>query len=418
MSTPKLANNDVATLRGMKVGICVSGGLDSKTVTKRLKEEGCDVTCFCANLAQPDETDVEDIKHKMAPCGVETIIVDLRAEMAEAAFEVIMAQAKYDGGYWQSTGIGRHVTCRGLITKMKSMGIQVLAHGATGRGNDQVRFERYTNVLSPEMKVYAPWRDPSLLAEFPGRTQMLAYLNSKGIQHELVTTKKKYSTDANIAGLSHEAEDLEELETPMSIVIPILCKWPQDAPDKVENVKLRFAKGRCVQINGADVTPLEALTLANTIGGRNGVGMSHALENRIIGTKSRGVYEAPGMTLLGKGCEYLYQAALDRQSTILFKVLSAHVSDQLYFGRYFDPSTQAALTAIRELASRASGLVEVELYKGNIHFHSMTELAFSMYNAADASMEASDGLNPASSQGYCEVASVEAKVMALRGYVH
>jgi argininosuccinate synthase len=417
MSEQKGALNDVGTLRGLKVGICVSGGLDSKTVAKRLKDEGCDVTCFCADLAQPDETDVQDIRKKMAPCGVETIIVDLKNEMAEAAFDVIMAQAKYDGGYWQSTGIGRHVTSRGLITKMKEMGIQVLAHGATGRGNDQVRFERYTNVLAPNMKVYAPWRDPKLLSQFPGRTQMLQFLNAHGIQHELQTTKKKYSTDANVAGLSHEAEDLEEITTPMTIVIPILGKWPQDCGDK-EDVKVRFEKGRCVEINGQKVTPLQALQLANTIGGRNGVGLSHALENRIIGTKSRGVYEAPGMTLLGRALEYLYQAALDRRSNDVFKFLSQHVADQLYQGRYFDPSTQASLTAIRELASRASGLVEVQLYRGNIYFSSMTELAYSMYNAADASMEASDGLNPVSSQGFVEVQSVEAKVMALRGYVH
>jgi argininosuccinate synthase len=403
-------------LKGEKIGICVSGGLDSKTVTTRLKRAGLNVLCFTADLAQPDETNIQDIITRMRPTGVETTIVDLKSDMAEACYEVLTCQAMYDGGYWNTTGIARAVTVRGLIEQLQAQGCTVLAHGATGRGNDQLRFERYTNVLAPRMKVYAPWRDPVLLTEFPGRREMAAYLREQGIEAD-VGPKKRYSTDANLAGLSHEAEDLESLETGCQIVQPIMGVWPQQAPDAVETVKLRFEAGRCVAINGQAVAPLGAMLTANAIGGRNGVWMKNALENRVIGTKSRGVYEAPGMEVLGTGLRYVYQATMDRKATALFGQLSKLIADQIYDGRYFDPVTQAAKAAIGVLAAKATGSVELGLYKGNVYFQKLTECPHSLYNEADSSMEASDGLNPASSQGYVEVQSVEAKSMARAGQI-
>ena len=199
---------------GDVVGICVSGGLDSKTVALRLRLAGVKVKCFTADIGQPDEENIQDVVTKMAVCGVDTIVVDLKNEIAEGAFEAVATQASYDGGYWQSTGIGRYVTARGLLLEMKKHGCTVLSHGATGRGNDQVRFERYVNVMDPSFKVYAPWRDPVLLEEFPGRTQMMTYLQKHGIGHQIVSQAvKRYSTDANICGLSNEAEDLESMET-------------------------------------------------------------------------------------------------------------------------------------------------------------------------------------------------------------
>ena len=301
-------------LKNEKIGICVSGGLDSKTVTRKLVDDGIGVVCFTADLAQPDEEDIADVVTKMAPCGAETVVADLKAPMAEACFEAIKAQAMYDGGYWNSTGLARAVTVRGLVPEMRKRGCTVLAHGATGRGNDQMRFERYTNVLEPGLKVYSPWRDPGLLAEFPGRKQMADYLASKGIE-AFVGGQKRYSTDANLAGLSYEAEDLEHLSTAMTIVDPQMGVWPDQAPDVVEPFSVRFELGRAVQVNGRDVAPLEAMMLANAIAGRNGIGLKNALENRIIGTKSRGVYEAPGMELLGHCLQQVYHATMDRRAT-------------------------------------------------------------------------------------------------------
>jgi len=186
----------------------------------------------------------------------------------------------------------------------------------------------------------------------------------------------------------------------------------------VEEVALTFVSGRCTAINGVSMSPQEAMREANAIGGRNGIGIAHALENRIIGTKSRGVYEAPGMELLGKSLEYVYQAVLDRRALALFSSLSALISNQVYDGRWFDPATRAARVAIKELTKFASGSVKVGAYKGHIFFLGLTEVPHTIYNEADSSMEASDGLNPVSSQGYAEVQSVEAKSLARAGQIN
>jgi argininosuccinate synthase len=403
-------------LKGEKIGICVSGGLDSKTVATRLVKAGANILCFTADLAQPDEENIEDVIKKMAPCGVETTIVDLRDAMAQACFDVIKAQATYDGGYWNTTGLARAVTVKGLLGAMRDRGCTVLSHGATGRGNDQLRFERYTNVLAPDMKVYAPWRDPGLLEQFPGRKEMAAYLREQGIEAD-VGPRKRYSTDANLAGLSHEAEDLESLETSCLIVDPTMGVWPHDAPDKIETVQLRFEQGACVGINGEEVNPLQAMLQANDIGGRNGIGLSNALESRVIGTKSRGVYEAPGMELLGAGLRAVYQATMTRKAGGLFRQMSQLIADQIYDGRVFDPATRGAQAAIEEMAQHASGTVELGLYKGNLYFQKLTECEASLYFPAHASMEASDGLNPVSSQGFVEIQAVEAIGMAHAGQI-
>ena len=406
----------VKDMKGRKIGICVSGGLDSKTIATRLREAGADVLCFTADLGQPDEKDIRDVRKKMEPCGVETVIVDVRKPMAEACFQAIKAQATYDGGYWNSTGIGRAVTTREIVKAMKRRGIDTLVHGATGRGNDQMRFERYTNQFAPEMQVYAPWRDALLLKEFPGRTQMCEYLAKHGIV-AFPGGKKRYSTDCNIAGLSHEAEDLESMQTPMTIVETTMGCWPMKAPDKIESVTIKFEEGRPVSIDGKKLSPFDLVVEANKIGGRNGLGLAHALENRIIGTKSRGVYEAPGMELLGQALRYVYQATMDRRATTDFLRLSRFVGEQIYDGRWYDPATRAAMAAIDVYAQYATGTVKVGLYKGNILFLSLTGVAASLYHEADSSMEASEGLNPVSSQGFAEIQSVEAKSLAYAGQI-
>ena len=403
-------------LQGKKVGICVSGGLDSKTVTTRLIQAGVDVIALTADLAQPDEDNIENVREKMRPTGAETVIVDLKRAMADACFRMIRTQAMYDGGYWNTTGIARAVTVHGLLGEMQARGCTVLAHGATGRGNDQLRFERYTNVLAPKMKVYAPWRDPTLLEEFPGRKQMIAFLAKHGIEVD-AGPRKRYSTDANLAGLSHEAEDLEDLQTPMTIVDPLMCVWPQQAPDAVESVTLRYEKGNCVAINGETLDPLQCMYMANKIGGRNGIGLKSALENRIIGTKSRGVYEAPGLELLGAGLRSVYQAVMDRRSTQLFHTLSQNYAQQIYDGRLYDPQARAILAAVDVLADYATATVELGLYRGNVYFKALRDCPHTLYNPADASMEASDGLNPTSSQGYVEVLRVEAIALANAGQI-
>jgi argininosuccinate synthase len=403
-------------LKNEKTGLCVSGGLDSRTVATRLLDGGVDLLCFTADLAQPDENDISGVADKMAECGTDTVVVDLKEEMARACLQMVKAQARYDGGYWNSTGIARAVTVRGLVDRMRELGCTVLAHGATGRGNDQMRFERYTNALAPDMKVYAPWRDPELLQQFAGRAQMVQYLKDKGIEASQ-GEKKRYSTDANLAGISYEAEDLEHLNTPCTIVELQMGVWPEQAPDEPEEFSVRFKKGQPEAVNGRSLDPLALMKEVNRIGGRNGIGIKNALENRIIGTKSRGVYEAPGMELLGVCLRQVYMAVMGRRATDLFAHLSSFIARQVYDGRYFDAATTAALAAVDELAAYASGLVKVSLYKGNIHFMELSDCDGSLYNEEDASMEASEGLNPRSSQGFAEVQSVEARAMARAGQI-
>jgi len=400
-------------LQGETLGLCASGGLDSQTLAHKLNQLGIKTISFTADLAQPDAADINEIQKLMAGCGGEAIVIDLKDEMADACFEVLKAQATYDGGYWNTTGIARAVTVRGLVREMQKHGCTVLAHGATGRGNDQVRFERYTLELAPEMKVYAPWRDPALLEEFPGRTQMKEYLASFGATgFEDGGKKKRYSTDANLAGLSHEAEDLESLETPATIVEPTMGVWPHDAPDAVEEVTVMVESGCVTAINGNTVTPLQAMQLANDIAGRNGIGIRNALENRILGTKSRGVYEAPGMELLGFCILQIYQAVHDHGAAALFRDMSHLIADQIYQGRYFEPATQAARAAVDVLAAHAAGKITLGLYRGNMYFHKLSDCPASLYNEADSSMEASDGMSPISAGGYIEVQNIQAAALA------
>lgn len=405
----------LSDLKGEKLGICVSGGLDSRTVTHRLIAAGADVLGFTADLGQPDETDINDVIERMRPAGADTVVVDLKEAMAEACFMMLRAQAMYDGGYWNTTGIARAVTVHGLVREMEKRGCTVLVHGATGRGNDQIRFERYTNTLAPAMKVYAPWRDPAMLAQFPGRKQMAEYLQQHGMEAKVA--KKRYSTDANLAGLSHEAEDLEDLQTGCLIVEPLMGVWPHDAPDEKEALTVRFERGRCVAINGESVTPLQAMLRANEIGGRNGIGLSNALENRVIGTKSRGVYEAPGLELLGSCLRAVFQTTMDRRSTGLFHAMSRLIAEQIYDARLFDPGAQAALAGIDVFSQYATATVKVLLYRGNIYFDSLSDCPHSLYNPADASMEASDGLDPTSAQGFVEVLQCEASALANAGQI-
>ena len=204
----------------------------------------------------------------------------------------------------------------------------------------------------------------------------------------------------------------------MTIVETTMGCWPMKAPDKIESVAIKFEEGRPVAINGKKLAPFDLVVEANRIGGRNGLGLAHALENRIIGTKSRGVYEAPGMEMLGRALRYVYQAILDRRATDLFEHLSRFLANQIYDGRYFDLSSQAAWAAVDTFAELATGVVKVGLYKGNVLFQSLTGVKASLYFEENASMEdAQKGLNPVSSQGFAEIQSVEARSMAKAGQI-
>lgn len=406
----------VTDLKGKTVGAAVSGGLDSCTLTRWLTDRDVDVVCFTADLGQPDEERADYIRERMLRCGArEAIMVDAKDALAQAGIEVLKCQAKYEGGYWNTTGIARHITVRALLPELEKHGIDILSHGATGRGNDQVRFQLVTNMLKPHFEVYAPWRDDSFLSEFPGRTEMIDYCQARELPIQ-ATHDKPYSTDSNILGLTHEAGRLESLSTPAGFITPGMGVHPLQAPDAVERFSVRFEAGTPVRLNGEAATQLQAIEQANRIGGRNGVGIGiHTVENRFVGIKSRGVYESPGLSLLGQCYDYLLQLVLDRRSRRVFDHASSVIAEQIYQGYWYDPGTQALRASIDVFAKLATGTITVDLYKGNISFHSAEDTPHSLYSESTASMEGIGSFDHRDSEGFLGVLGVSARALNSAG---
>lgn len=408
----------VADLKGQTVAFAASGGLDSCTVTRWLTDHGVKVVCFTADIAQPDETDFGAIGRRMRACGAaDYVAVPLHDMIAESGVEVVQFQARYEGAYWNTTGIGRHVIVAGLVPELRKRGITVLGHGATGRGNDQVRFQLCTNMLAPDVTVYAPWRDPAFLARFRGRSEMIDYCEG----HKLPITVNKsapYSTDANLLGLTHEAGKLEHLDCPPWFVTPGMGVLPKDAPDAPETVSIRFEAGRPVAVNGKPTTPFAAIQQTNALGGRHAVGIcTHLVENRFVGIKSRGVYEAPGMEVIGTAYAYLLQLVLDRRSRELFDHLSGYVAKQIYQGYGFDLGTHLARQALAPINALATGTIALALYKGRAEFAAAADVPHQMYSEANASMEAIGAFDHADSEGFLRVLQVSARALAANGHV-
>lgn len=400
----------VANLKGKTVAAAVSGGLDSCTLTRWLTDNGVKVICFVVDLAQPDESNFNNAKKRLLIAGAkEVVIVDGKNALAHIGALAIQAQAKYEGGYWNTTGLARYVTTEVILKEMKKRNISILTHGATGRGNDQVRFQLVTNMLEPTFTVYAPWRDQAFIDTFGGRKEMIAFCKKRNIPIT-ATVNKPYSTDANMLGLTHEAGKLESLSTPAHFVNPEMGVYPNNAPDKEEQFCVTFEKGFPIKINGKKTTSLGSFLLANKIGGRNGIGIGiHVVENRFVGIKSRGVYEMPGIELLGHCYEFLLQLILERRSRKLFQSLSEFLSEQVYQGYFYDPASQAAMSAIKYIASLVSGTVYVKLYKGNVFYRKIEKAPHSIYSEETASMEKIGSFNHADSEGLLRILGITAK---------
>jgi argininosuccinate synthase len=344
--------------------------------------------------------------------AIDFAVLPLHDAIAEAGLRVIRDQATYEGPYWNTTAIARHVIVAGMVGLMKEKGISVLSHGATGRGNDQVRFQLVTNMLAPEFEVYAPWRDPNFLGRFRGRSEMIDFCHEKGIPIT-VSKSSPYSTDANLLGLTHEAGVLESLETAPDFVTPGMGVYPTKAPEQPETVAIRFERGRPVAIDGEGVTAFEALRRANELGGRHGVGIGvHLVENRFVGVKSRGVYEAPGMELLGRAYAFLLELVLDRRAREVFDTLSRLAAKQIYQGYGYDTATQMIERGIDRAADLATGTITVSLHRGMVHFHGAADVPHSLYSEANASMEAIGEFDHADSEGFLRVLSVSARALA------
>lgn len=405
-------------LKGKTIGFAGSGGLDSCTITRWLADMGVRVVCFTADLGQPDEDDTDAIKERMLMAGAqEFVLLPVKDAIAKIGLSVIQSQACYEGRYWNTTGIARCVLVKAMIQEMQKRDLTILSHGATGRGNDQVRFQLITNMLAPEFEVYAPWRDEEFLARFPGRSEMIDFCQEKGLSVS-ATKDKPYSTDANLLGLTHESGLLEALTTPAHFVKPIMGCYPAEAPDQAEEFTVHFEQGCPVSLNGNAVSLLEAISQANTIGGKYGIGIgTHLVENRFVGIKSRGIYESPGVEILGTCYGLLLQLILDRRAREFFEQLSQLIAKQIYQGYWYDLATQMALQAIQSTAELATGTITVSLYKGNISFVSATNAPHSLYSEENASMEGVGSYNHADSEGLLRVFSVSARVLATSGQI-
>lgn len=415
MNWRELKDSNITQIAG-----AVSGGLDSCTVTHWLKSKGFSVHCYTVDLGQPDEESLDAVKDRMLGSGAESAhIIPGQGALAEAGLKVIQSQARYEGGYWNTTGIARPITVAAILPEMAAQDIGVLFHGATGRGNDQVRMQLAANTLEPSVEVYAPWRDPEFVQQFPGRQQMLDYCEENAIPIR-PSREARYSTDANFLGLTHEAGDLEDVTISPTFVEPGMGVWAWDAPDQSEIITVRWEQGVPVAINGERVSLVEIFERANAIGGRHGVGIgTHVVENRFVGVKSRGIYESPAMDLLGSSYEYLLQFILDRRARELFEHMSSVISLQIYQGYWLDLATTSALAALEPMTRLATGTITVRLFKGSVFFETAEDtpeaMPYSLYTD-DSSMEAMGTYDHADAEGFLKVLGISSKNVGTRQY--
>ena len=417
MNWRELKDSNITLVAG-----AVSGGLDSCTVTHWLKSKGFSVHCYTVDLGQPDEESLDAVKERMLGSGAESAqIVQGQDALAAAGLKVIQSQARYEGGYWNTTGIARPITVGAMLPEIEAQDIGVLFHGATGRGNDQVRFQLAANTLQPSLHVYAPWRDPEFVQQFPGRQQMLDYCEANGLPIR-PSRESRYSTDANFLGLTHEAGDLEDVQISPVFVEPGMGVWPWDAPDRDEIVTIRWEKGVPVTLNGKLLGLVEMFQYANRVAGKHAVGIgTHVVENRFVGVKSRGIYESPGMELIGRSYEYLLQFILDRRARELFDYISGVISLQIYQGYWLDLATTSALAALEPMTRLATGTISVRLYKGSIFFDTAEDTPEAMPHSLytdDSSMEAMGTYDHSDAEGFLKVLGISSKNVGTRQYPH
>jgi len=390
--------------------LAYSGGLDTSVILGWLQDKGYDVHCVYVDLGQPCE-DREAILQKAKNLGAKSSrIVDVQEELCrDFAFPVLQWQARYEGIYLLGTSIARPLISKACLQVAREVGADAYAHGATGKGNDQCRFQLAAEALQPSVKMIAPWRMAEFRELFPGRTEMIAYCDKKGIPVK-ASVSKPYSSDENCLHISYEAGKLEDPTVcGVDIVEFGMTVSPQNAPDKVEQVKIGFEAGVPVSVNGERLSALQIVLKLNEIGGRNGVGRIDMVENRFVGMKSRGVYEAPGMTALYAAHQALEQLTLDRDLVHLRDRISPEVAEMVYYGFWYVPKMDALMAFIREAQQPVNGEVTLGLYKGNIFIASRTS-PNSLYDEAIASMEGGGSYNQTDAEGFLRIMGLPSRV--------
>ena len=374
-----------------KIVVAYSGGLDTSVILNWLKEiYGAEIIAFCADVGQAEELD--GLEEKALKTGAEKCYVDdLQEEFArDFIFPMLQAGAIYEGEYFLGTSIARPLIAKRMVEIARAEGATAVAHGATGKGNDQVRFELTAAALAPEIEVIAPWRDSRFRDKFPGRAEMIAYAEAHGVPIA-ASAKKPYSMDRNLLHISYEAGILEDPwfdagDLKNRDYFTTLSVLPEDAPDKAEMIELDFERGNCVAVNGEKLNPLAVMRLLNKIGGKHGVGRVDMVENRFVGMKSRGVYETPGGAILHFAHRQMESLTMDREVMHLRDSLIPKYAQLVYNGFWFAPEREAIQALVTETQKTVSGEVRLKLYKGNV-MHAGRRSPFSMYSEAVATME-------------------------------
>ena len=375
----------------MKIILAYSGGLDTSVILTWLKQNyDAEIIAFCADIGQEEELD--GLTEKALRTGAaKCIIEDLREEFArDFIFPMFQAGAIYEGQYFLGTSIARPLIAKRMVEIARAESAEAIAHGATGKGNDQVRFELTAAALAAELKVIAPWRVKKFRQQFPGRAEMIAFANENKIPVEASVTKP-YSMDRNLLHISYESGVLEDpwfdASSPQMRDMYKLSAAPEDAPNEAEHVDLAFDAGNCVSVNATSLSPLGVMQTLNKLGGKHGIGRVDIVENRFVGMKSRGVYETPGGAILHFAHRQMETLTMDREVMLLRDSLIPKYSTLVYDGFWFSPEREALQALVTETQRDVTGFVRLKLYKGNIIIAGRKSPK-SLYDPQIATMEA------------------------------
>ncbi|MEQ8279805.1 MAG: argininosuccinate synthase [Deltaproteobacteria bacterium] len=394
-------------IEAKKIIVAYSGGLDTSVIITWLKEEtGADVVAFTADVGQGEELAPLDEKAKKTGAS-KLIVEDLREEFVrDFVFPALRANAVYEGTYLLGTSLARPLIGKYLVHHAKAEGADAICHGATGKGNDQVRFELTAYALHPEIKVIAPWRTWAM----KGRSDLIEYCEKRGI--EITATKEKpYSMDRNLFHISFEGGILEDPWMEPNDDMFVLSVSPEKAPDEPEYVEIDFERGNPVAVNGDRLGPVDLLTKLNTLGGKHGVGRVDIVENRYVGMKSRGVYETPGGTILHVAHRGVEQLTMDREVMNLRDSLIPRYAQLVYNGYWYAPEREALQGMIDQSQEKVTGTARIKLYKGNATLVGR-KASVSLYSTAHASFEAEDVYNQADADGFIKLNALRLRLRA------
>src|SRR6202165_4909988 len=401
----------------MKIVVAYSGGLDTSVILKWIKETyAAEVVAFCADIGQEEER--EGLEEKALRTGASKCYVDdLREEFArDFIFPMLQAGAIYENQYFLGTSIARPLIAKRMVEIAKKEKADAIAHGATGKGNDQVRFELSAAALAPELQVIAPWREERFRKQFPGRAEMIAFAKANKIPVE-ASVEKPYSTDRNLLHISFESGVLEDPWFDASLKemqgMYKLSVAPEAAPDEPEYVDLAFENGNCVEVNGKKVAPLGVMQTLNKLGGKHGIGRVDIVENRFVGMKGRGVYETPGGAILHFAHRQMETLTMDREVMHLRDSLIPKYSTLVYNGFWFAPEREALQALVTETQKNVTGTVRLKLYKGNI-ITAGRKSPPTLYNPDIATMEAAPtkAYNQNDATGFIALNALRLKVAA------